>query len=547
VIDSLSTYLEPFFQQPFFQWLLHTSWQAGVLVCLILLVQRALGRWLGARGSYYLWLVLLIRLTLPAAPHSRVSVYNLLPPPQLASHELALAALSQTSVTRGPGKAGPAVDGPREDRAATGWGAPARHWLQRQTTTLFLLWLAGACTLTASIVAGHIRLWRIVRRERPMLNRRIHRLLRECQKQMGIKRAVDVIATGGVGGPALFGFVRPRLLLPKATLAELRVQQLRHIFLHELAHLRRDDIVIGYLATLLHVLHWFNPLLALGFKRMRADRELVCDELALASLPAGETTAYGRTIVHQIEQWHTSRPQRMLAALSGDKARIKQRIALISRFRKETYRASPLAIGLAGLLACTGLTNGRPVRQLPVYGPARNVPTTHQDKHANIERISIRHRDTGKYLAVLGQTVACDANSPGDAGLWEARFDEALGSRDRLMYFYSVATCKYLTWDREGNVAANGPEPNESARWSVWSRGDGFLITPYPFAHLYLRAIEQGQVKAPYGTGPGNVWDINALWRVKTSDDPKSEPEFRRRFIPGPDWGPPWSTLNRNK
>ncbi len=547
-VNPLATY-----PLPFFQWLLHTSWQASILVCLILLVQKALGRWIGVRGRYWLWFVVLIRMAMFWAPPSPMSVYNLLPLPQLASYGLtatprsgnvgsALAVTDGTSMMGGYGKAGPAADGARRTLASAGLGSQAGRWLQGQGTVLSLFWLAGACMLTGYIIAGHVHLRRIVRHEHPVINRWIHRLLRDCQRQMGINRTIEVVATDRIDGPALLGCLRPRLLLPRQTMAELSPQELRHVFLHELAHLRRGDIVIGYLATLLQVLHWFNPLIALGFKRMRADREMVCDALALSTLPAEETGAYGHTVIHQIEQSLASRPRWMVAALSGDRARIKQRIAMIAQFQKEAYRWSPLAFVLIGLLACTGLTNSLPVRQPPlVYWPAKVVSTTHQDKHANIDRVVIRHKDTGKYLAVRGQRVACDANAPGDAGLWEARFDEAYGTPDRIVYFYSVAARKYLTSDKEGNLAVNGDEPNEAARWTV----QGVWIMPCQCKGSYLCLIGPGQVKAAYVKGGGlSYWQVDALWRVKTSDDPNSDPEFRRKFTPGPDWykdGPWWS------
>lgn len=427
-MDSPAIYLQPFYLPPFSQWLLYTSWQAGVLVCLILLIQKTLGRWIGVRGRYWLWLVLLIRTVTPWAPPSAVSMYNLLPPPRLASDGLAataqsgnvgpaFAATDGAAITGEYGKAGPAADSVRDTQDVTGLRSQARHWLESPTTALFLLWLAG-----------------------------------------------------------------------------------------------------------------------------------VCDGLALSMLTPDETVAYGRTIVHQIEQLLTSRPHRMLAALSGDRARVKQRIAMISQFTKGTHRRSPLAIVLIGLLACTGLTNGLPVYKFPVYGPARDVPTTHQDKHANIVRVHIRHRETAKYLVVHGQTLACDVNAPGDAGLWEARFDEDFGDRDDIVYFYSVDACKYLISDKEGNVSVGGLEPNEAARCSVWNCGDGRLwIMPRQCAGSYLCRADQGRVRAEYNRAAPGYWEIDSLWRVKTSNYPEDSSQWHRRFIPGPDWGPPWSLLNRKK
>ena len=118
--------------QPFFQWLLHSSWQAGILVCLILLVQKALGRRIGVRGRYWLWLVVLIRMAMFWTPPSAVSVYNLLPPPQLAGYGLAatpqsgsvgsaLATTDGTSTMRGHGKAGRLPTKPEEPRQRQVW------------------------------------------------------------------------------------------------------------------------------------------------------------------------------------------------------------------------------------------------------------------------------------------------------------------------------------------------------------------------------------------------------------------------------------------
>jgi beta-lactamase regulating signal transducer with metallopeptidase domain len=539
-MDSLT------FLTPFFVWLLHTSWQAGVLVCLILLVQKALGRWIGVRGRYCLWLVLLIRLVLPWAPPSPVSIYNLLPvplpkvgaPPASVAGRAhsAVAAAGVTSAATTPDAAAAATDETRT------FGAAVRLVLQKSldgplhaSVWLPLFWLAGVSVLAGCIVRSHLRLWRSVRRGSPVTEERILALLEDCHGLMGTTRAVRVVATDGVDGPALFGVLRPRLLLPRPALTGLSLPELRHIFLHELAHLRRHDIALGYLVTLLHVLHWFNPLLALGLRRMRADREPVCDGLALSVLAPEETGAYGRTLLRQVEQLLASRSHWTLAGLAADPGRIKQRIIVISRFRKETYRWSPLALVLVGVVACAALTDRPTGRKAEVDGPARDVPTTHQDRHGNIVRIHLRHRDSGKYLLADGDRVVCGFDEPGDAGLWEARFDDDLGNPDDTVYFYSVAARKYLTSDQEGNLAVDGLEPDETARWIVRARTDGARITPCQFPHSYLRLCRQGGAKAVHGTAPWIGWDIDQLWRVKTSDNPKSNPQWRREHVPGPD------------
>jgi beta-lactamase regulating signal transducer with metallopeptidase domain len=62
-------------------------------------------------------------------------------------------------------------------------------------------------------------------------------------------------------------------------LRSFSTEELRFVFLHELAHVRRRDILMSWLMALLQVVHWFNPLVWFAFSRWRADRELACDAL----------------------------------------------------------------------------------------------------------------------------------------------------------------------------------------------------------------------------------------------------------------------------
>ena len=56
---------------------IEASWQAGVIVLLVLLLQVLLGRWITARWRCAVWAIVFVRLVLPALPASRLSVLNL--------------------------------------------------------------------------------------------------------------------------------------------------------------------------------------------------------------------------------------------------------------------------------------------------------------------------------------------------------------------------------------------------------------------------------------------------------------------------------------
>ncbi len=63
-------------------WLLKASWQAAVLIVLVLAVQWAFGRRLSPRWRYGLWLLVAARLALPWTIPSPVSLFNFLRLPE---------------------------------------------------------------------------------------------------------------------------------------------------------------------------------------------------------------------------------------------------------------------------------------------------------------------------------------------------------------------------------------------------------------------------------------------------------------------------------
>jgi hypothetical protein len=171
---------------------------------------------------------------------------------------------------------------------------------------------------------------------------------------------VTLIETEAIESPTLFGFVRPRLLLPAGLASSFTPQELRHVFLHELAHIKRHDVLAGWVMLGLQTLHWFNPLVWLAFHRLRADRELACDELALSYARPGENESYGLTIVKLLERFSQSAWAPSLAGILETKQQMKERISMIAKFHK-TDRGLALALSLFAGLALVTLTDARNV------------------------------------------------------------------------------------------------------------------------------------------------------------------------------------------
>jgi beta-lactamase regulating signal transducer with metallopeptidase domain len=336
--------------------LLKASGQAAVLILLVLAAQWAFGRRLSPRWRYGLWLLVLIRLALPWTIPSGASVFNLVrfsggswwAHGRASSSDPGLAAVQPT--------AGAQKEIPNQ---ATALQPPV--WARRLGTGgswLLAIWSAGALALAGYVLATHYRLWKRVTRQRPMIDAPVISLLEDCKQQMGIRVPVVLVETREVGSPSLFGFIRPRVLLPAGLTQNFSLAELRHVFLHELGHIKRRDIMAGWLMTALQIVHWFNPLVWLAFHRMRVDRELACDALALSYAQEGENQRYGQTIIKLLERFGRSAWTPSLAGAVENHNQMKERINMIAKFKK-TNHGLALAVALFAGLGLVTLTDAQ--------------------------------------------------------------------------------------------------------------------------------------------------------------------------------------------
>jgi len=356
-----------------FRWVLWTSAQATVLVCLILAIQGLLRHRLNAGWRYGLWLVLLARMVIPWTPLSQAGLLNLTH--LVPGVQEGVAALVPRDVTGGMARAGagtmddgaaPAAEiessepesGPRmaaeasESKSEPGPGLVGLRMLP-------LLWLVGALVLAGLAL---LRSFSFSARlsGRPVTDPEVLELLEDCKRELGVRALIVAVRTPRVNSPALLGFIRPWLLLPEGMLERLSPEDLRSVLLHELAHLKRRDIAVNWLVSVLQVLHWFNPIVWYAFYRMRTDREVACDAFVLSHAHTEEPKRYGRTIVNLLES--LPRPQRLAGMVgilenSGD---LKRRIRMIAQFPIRSRWASAIGVAVLVALCSVSLTSAQP-------------------------------------------------------------------------------------------------------------------------------------------------------------------------------------------
>jgi uncharacterized protein (TIGR03435 family) len=90
--------------------------------------------------------------------------------------------------------------------------------------------------------------------------------------------SVRVMSSPTLLEPAVFGILRPVLLLPDGLADRMTPQQFKAIMVHELCHVRRRDNLATAIYMAIEALFWFYPLLRWIGKRLLDERERACDE-----------------------------------------------------------------------------------------------------------------------------------------------------------------------------------------------------------------------------------------------------------------------------
>lgn len=240
-----------------------------------LIVDGLIGSRMTARFRCWLWVIVAIRLMMPLAPGSAISLQN------------AWTLLDHTPANQAPVayvKAKTASSNWEEtpnNLAALPGSRPASvpsspiDWEMIVAVVLITTWLAGASWVLLRAVVATLRFRRQLRSLPAVEDPAIVDTVRLACRDVGVETPV-VKRVPGIASPALFGLRRPILCLPADE--TLTNSQLRMIALHEGTHIRRRDGWLAWLLTIVRAVHWCNPIAWLTAWRVEQYREQACDD-----------------------------------------------------------------------------------------------------------------------------------------------------------------------------------------------------------------------------------------------------------------------------
>jgi beta-lactamase regulating signal transducer with metallopeptidase domain len=189
-------------------------------------------------------------------------------------------------------------------------------------------WLVGVCLLALRIALGLLLLEQLRRRNLSALPVEIVERCRALQQRLGISRVVRYCECRMVNVPSVIGFFRPVVLLPMRALTGLSPEQLEAVIAHELGHVKRFDVAVNFIQVIAETVFFFHPAVWWLNKRIRADREDCCDDVAIAT--CGRNVSYARALA-TMEGWRDT-PEFAMAATGGA---VSNRVARLLGFEQK--------------------------------------------------------------------------------------------------------------------------------------------------------------------------------------------------------------------
>ncbi|MEZ6007471.1 MAG: M56 family metallopeptidase [Planctomycetota bacterium] len=169
-------------------------------------------------------------------------------------------------------------------------------------------------------------------------------------RRLGLRRTPDVRVATDLPSAFVVGVRRPLVVVPHDASRSER----RAALWHELAHVRRHDLVAQAGFALVHALWWPHPLLGLARRRAAAARELACDATVRRTLGV-------RAPRYRLALGHVARRALVRDALGAGAAAWRQPASLVERLDvllRRPLRAPQLARAAAAtatLLVTLGL------------------------------------------------------------------------------------------------------------------------------------------------------------------------------------------------
>lgn len=460
-----------------FKMILSLSFMGTVVAGIIILIKALFKNRFNAVWHYYIWFLLIIRLIIPYAPESSLSIFNLLSP---ASQRIGIsqnvsrsidtdillsfineesAVNKDTIINNNSNIQNESIE--KENGEKENSVLSKKNSIRFNYYMVSIIWLIGAIIMLLYTLIVNTGFLLKINKQPQCKEENILRNFDECKSMMNVHIKIPVIYDRSLETPSLFGLIRPKLLIPSEIINNLSEEEKRYVFLHELAHFKQKDILINWIMMLVQILHWFNPIVWYAFYKMHEDCEIACDAYVLSQLKPVEYKKYGETIINLINTISKPYWVSTTIGMANNKSSIKRRIKMIEMFKKNSWKWSIIAVAVLVAVGFAGLTNSKSVASLNNKDDANILSKNNIDfnKDSYNESLIVKMTD-GRYYEDKEPGAYMGSNWEGkfhiqlvdDKGNIISELDLNKAFNKQKLNFQSTFSIEFDDYNNDGNI-----------------------------------------------------------------------------------------------
>lgn len=156
---------------------------------------------------------------------------------------------------------------------------------------IFTGWALLACIGLLRVMAAMWQVRRLRQSSTKLSREQLGSELAGIVEEFGKSRPVSVLVSQRVQVPTAIGFFKSAVVLPEWMLQEAGSDELKHVLLHELAHLQRHDDWTNLIQKIVKALLFFHPAVWWMDRELSMQREMACDDTVLAQTASPRTYA----------------------------------------------------------------------------------------------------------------------------------------------------------------------------------------------------------------------------------------------------------------
>jgi beta-lactamase regulating signal transducer with metallopeptidase domain len=183
------------------------------------------------------------------------------------------------------------------------------------------------------------------------------------RKKINLKKRIGFAESALTKVPLVLGYFKPVVLFPVGLLTGLPQNQIEAIIAHELAHIKRYDVLINFVQSFAEVIFFYNPFVWWISHKIRSERENCCDDIAINL--SGDSVTYAKALAN-VESFKESNEPLFAIPLFKNQNQLLRRIKrMIQKEQnqngfKEKFAAALIFIGI--IVAAVAIKSVNPVK-----------------------------------------------------------------------------------------------------------------------------------------------------------------------------------------